>query len=493
MRGFELAFPDRTIDWTTLAVLLVAAGVGLAIALLPLAWSVVFVVGTIALMLTLVRPQIGVLLIVVAVPFGSLGQVKVGGMNIGVTEVLVALVLLVWFMRMVVQREIRVVWPRLTLSLLIFLGVLCLSLLGAPSLQHGVKEIVKWAEILALYVLVANEMDETWSKVLCFALLGTGALAALQGIYQFFFRVGPEEFVLFGRFMRAYGTFEQPNPYAGYLGLTLPLAVGLVLAAVVPMGKRIRGWWLVWAVGCGALMLAALVMSWSRGAQIGFVAAVAVMGIAIVTRSGRGVVLGATFAALLVYALLIGGISVVPPSVVQRFSDFVPYVGVGDVRGVEVTDANFAVLERMAHWQSALEMWTDHPWLGVGIGNYEPVYGQYALPLWPLALGHAHNYYLNIAAESGVVGVGAYLLVWVSALLGAYQATRRASGWYWGIALGVLGVLVHLSVHNFFDNLYVHDMYLQVAILLGVGAAYEEQWARRAQWLPGRARSGGYL
>jgi hypothetical protein len=89
--------------------------------------------------------------------------------------------------------------------------------------------------------------------------------------------------------------------------------------------------------------------------------------------------------------------------------------------------------------------------------------------------------------------VGAYLLVWVSALLGAYQATRRASGWYWGIALGVLGVLVHLSVHNFFDNLYVHDMYLQVAILLGVGAAYDQQWALGGQWLPGRARSGGYL
>jgi putative inorganic carbon (HCO3(-)) transporter len=439
-----------------------------------------------------VRPQIGVLLIVVTVPFGSLAQVNVGVMNVGITEVLVVLVLFAWFMRMVVRREIRIVWPPLALPLFIFLGVLCLSLLGAMSLQHGAKEIVKWVEVLALYVLVANELDDRWSKVLCFALLGTGALAALQGIYQFLFRLGPEEFVLFGRFMRAYGTFEQPNPYAGYLGLTLPLAVGLVLAAVVPVGKRVRGWWLVWAVVCGLLMLVALVMSWSRGAQIGFVAAVAVMALAVVARSGRGVVLGAAFAALLVYVLLIGGISVVPHSVVQRFNDFVPYVGVADVRGMEITDANFAVLERMAHWQSALEMWTDHPWLGVGIGNYEPVYERYALPFWPFALGHAHNYYLNIAAESGVLGVGAYLLVWISALLGAYHATRRASGWYWGIALGVLGVLIHLSVHNLFDNLYVHDMYLQVAILLGIGAAYEQQRVWGVQWLPRRARSGGY-
>jgi O-antigen ligase len=122
----------------------------------------------------------------------------------------------------------------------------------------------------------------------------------------------------------------------------------------------------------------------------------------------------------------------------------------------------------MAHWQAALAMWTEHPWLGVGIGNYEPVYPRYALPLWPLPLGHAHNYYLNIAAETGIVGLSAYLFLWLVALVGAWRATRRAWGWYWGVAVGVLGVLVHLSVHNLFDNLFVHSMYLQLAILLGM-------------------------
>lgn len=435
-------------------------------------------------MITLVQPQIGLLLLVVAVPFGSLRQVSFGVMNVGMSEALVALVLVAWVMRMVARREIRIAWPPLTLPLIIFLGALFLSLLGATSLQYGLKETLKWAEVLALYVFVANELDERWSRTLVFVLLGTGALAALQGMYQFFFQVGPEEFVLFGRFMRAYGTFAQPNPYAGYLGLTLPLAVGLVFATAVPMGERIRGWWLVWAVGCGALMFVALVMSWSRGAQIGFAAAVAAMAITIVARSGRAAVLGATFAVLLVYLLLVGGISVVPATIIQRFSDFVPYIGIADVRGLEITDANFAVLERMAHWQSALEMWTDHPWLGIGIGNYEPVYERYALPQWPLPLGHAHNYYLNIAAESGVLGVGAYLFLWVAALVGAYRGTRHRKGWYWGIALGILGVLVHLSVHNLFDNLYVHAMYVQVAILLGIGAANgQERWmgTRRLQ------------
>jgi putative inorganic carbon (HCO3(-)) transporter len=408
-----------------------------------------------------------------------LRQVSVGVMNVGATEALVALVLAAWLMGMVVRRQIRVTWPPLTLPLLIFWGVLVLSSLNSTSLQHSIKEIVKWTEVLILYLLVANEMVGRWSRALVFVVLSTGALAAMQGIYQFLFQAGPEGFILFGRFMRAYGTFEQPNPYAGYLGLTLPLAVGLVLAAVFPARGRVEGRWLIWATGCGAVMLAALAMSWSRGAWLGFAAALLAMALAVVARRGRIAILAVVFAGLLAYILLAGGISLIPPSIVQRFSDFAPYLGIVDVRGVEITDANFAVLERMAHWQSALSMWTENPWLGVGIGNYEPVYYKYALPNWPLPLGHAHNYYLNIAAETGVLGLAAYLFLWGAALLGVWRAARRASGWYWGVALGVLGVLVHLSVHNFFDNLFVHSMYLQIAILLGIRTADERgPWNR---------------
>ena len=197
-------------------------------------------------------------------------------------------------------------------------------------------------------------------------------------------------------------------------------------------------------------------------------AAIGVMLVAVAARSGRAAMLGVVFCALLAYVFMAGGIALVPPSIVQRFGDFVPYVGVMDVRGIEVTDANFAVLERMAHWQSAIEMWTDHPWLGVGIGNYEARYAQYALPLWPTPLGHAHNYYLNIGAEAGIAGLLSYLLLWGSALLQSWRAAWHAWRWNWGVALGVLGAIVHLSTHSVFDNLFVHAMYLQVAILLGI-------------------------
>ena len=218
-------------------------------------------------------------------------------------------------------------------------------------------------------------------------------------------------------------------------------------------------------------MALALLMSWSRGAWIGFAAAILAIGVAIAVRSRRVAVLGALFVILVAYLLLVGVGSLVPASFVQRFSDFVPYLGLSDVRGLEVTDANFAVLERMAHWQSALAMWTDHPWLGVGIGNYDVAYPQYALPQWSASLGHAHNYYLNIGAETGAIGLLSYLIFWGVAMLCCWRSTRVTWEWSWGLALGALGVVVHLSVHNMFDNLFVHAMYLQVAIILGLIAS----------------------
>jgi O-antigen ligase len=420
-----------------------------------------------ALVLTLVQPLYGLLLVVLAVPFGSLLRLPVAGMNVGATEAVVWLVLAAWGMRLVARREVRLRFTWLSLALALLLGVMLISLLGATSLEHGAKELVKWIEVLGLYLLVSQELDERWLRALVVAILLTGGLAALQGIYQFVFRIGPDGFVLFGRFMRAYGMFEQPNPYAGYLGLSIPIGLGVLAGGLRPGVYHSRWRWSVLAGGTSILMLAAMVMSWSRGAWLGLAAAAGAMAVVALLRTQKRL-LFVTLAALVVAGgLLVGGLVRVPSSVVQRVADLVPFLTVKDVRGMEVTDANYAVLERMAHWQAAVSMWADHPWFGVGIGNYEVAYPRYALPTWNEPLGHAHNYYLNIGAEAGLAGLLAYLLVWSIAWTGAWRACRYASGWLWGVALGILGIIVHLCVHSLFDNLFVHGMYLQVAILLG--------------------------
>ncbi len=440
--------------------------------------------------------------------------------NVGGAEAVAALTVVAWVARMAARRQIKILHSPLLVPLFIFLGLISFSLLGALSLQWSLKGLLIWLELLAIYLFVVNAVDMRHVRIIVVLVLIAGCLQALLGFYQFFGRRGPEGFLVFDRFIRAYGTFEQPNPYGGYLALILPLALSLFLA-----GWR-RGLWsiVIWALAGLSMVLmgAALVMSWSRGAWIGLMAGVVLVVLAgfwhgtfsdlmggglaglvsgalgtlwfytpgpgsilapvlgglagLGTGLGVSVALRRRWAWLLlaflllfgVIFLLLGGDRLLPETLLQRLSDFVPYVEMPDARGMHVTDENFAVVERLAHWQAALGMLDDHPLLGVGIGNYVPVYPGYALPGWKDPLGHAHNYYLHIAAETGLVGLVAYLLLILACFRHVWRALREVSGHLQGVALGILGVLAAFAVHSLFDNLYVHGMNMHLAVLLGL-------------------------
>jgi len=510
---------ERILYSALVAVLVLVAG--LALALLPLSWAAYVTVAAGVLLLILIRPVIGLYLLVLAIPFGSLKEISIGVIVMGGAEALAALTLAAWLARMLARRDVRTHHPPLLVPLLIFLFVACFSIMSALSLQWSLKGLLLWLELLAVYLLVVNLVGLKEAKLMVVLILLAGCLEALLGIYQFVGRVGPEGFVLLDRFMRAYGTFQQPNPYGGYLALILPLAMSLFLAR-----WRWRGLWdlVTWCLAAVSLCLVgvALVMSWSRGAWLGFAAGAAVvvvvgiwqrvfselrsgvlgglagaaLGIAWLRTWGPSVVLTSVLGALagmgtglgiyvslrrrwpwllVILALLLvsmlmalGGDTLLPSAITQRFSDFLPYIQLPNVRGVHVTDENFAVVERLAHWEAALWMLGDHPILGVGIGNYVPTYPAYALPGWKDALGHAHNYYLHVAAETGLVGLAAYLFLLGACFRHGWSAVRSLKGAYQGVALGVLGVLTAFATHSLFDNLYVHGMNMHLAMLLGL-------------------------
>jgi O-antigen ligase len=157
-----------------------------------------------------------------------------------------------------------------------------------------------------------------------------------------------------------------------------------------------------------------------------------------------------------------------PGGLLSRLTDTLQYAGARDLADIKINDDNFAVIERAAHWLAAWRMFETHPWLGVGTGQYASIYPSVALPRWQDPLGHAHNYFLQVLAEGGLLGLAAYLVLMLAALSMAWRAAWRERGWPRTVAWGVLGMLGHLLAHNTFDNLYVHGMYLLVAMALGM-------------------------
>jgi O-antigen ligase len=228
--------------------------------------------------------------------------------------------------------------------------------------------------------------------------------------------------------------------------MTFPFALAMALT-----GRRggEREWYRVAAVGIAGAILA----SQSRGALLaGFSAACTVL--AVMFWRLRP----AFWAGLL--ALLSGGwlaaFNLIPTS---PFSKLLSAVGLGNVSFDSVSNANFSAVERAAHWLAGVRMFAAHPLLGVGIGNYSAAYPLYHPRGWYASLEHAHNYLINIAAEAGVVGLAAYLLLAGSALWYSCAAIWVSSrGTIRAATLGVLGVLIATNLHNLFDVLYVHGM-----------------------------------
>ncbi len=449
--------------------LLLTAGLAWA----PPRWAALLVAGSAAGLAVLAFPWLGLLLIAFAIPFGPLLPLPIGSAAADITELLVLLVAAAWLAQEVVRRAIVIPQPPLLLPALLLLGAYLASLPGAWSLQDGLIEMAKWIEGLIVYLAVAALLPRHRVPWLLGALILAGVVEALLGLYQFVRAIGPEPFQVLGRFVRAYGTFRQPNPFGGYMGLTAPIALSLAWWAT---GKAWRQWrtperWRSLALSMGlsaaaGLITLGLVASWSRGAWLGFAAAMA----AIVAARGRRATVAVSLTVLVILAVAMASGYAgdqITAALVGRLAGLEGYAGFTDPRTVEITDANFATVQRLAQWWAAWGMFNDHPWLGVGIGNYAVAYPAYALPRWYEPLGHAHNYYLNVAAEAGIIGLLAYVLAGLAALLWVGRQVLRLRGWPQALAIGVLGMFAHLSVHNLFDNLYVQHMLLHVALLTG--------------------------
>jgi len=468
--------------WFNIGLIAVAIIAGLALARLPLRPLVALVGGTSIVLVTLIEPLAGLALTLIAAPLAAYLNYMTGAVlrPLDIGQVMLLLTLGAWLLRGLARREIRLPVVPLIWPLVIFVGWAAISLLWATSVEDAALEVIKWAEIVLIMLMVTEAGKQRLGWAIA-GVLVSGVFQAALGIWQHSLRgIGPETFKLGEHLYRAYGSFEQPNPYAGYLGLIWPIAVGLLIAQISNLkshilnlkpqfsnpGRILRpATFALLLVTCVLLLVLALVFSWSRGAWLGALAAIAAMAAALPRRIWLGVGGVVIAVAVLLSANTIG---LLPNAIRSRLTDFTQQAQVFDVRGQGITDANSAVLERLAHWQAASEMIRYHPWTGVGFSNYETVYPQYALWNWPIALGHAHNIYLNVAAELGLPGLLAYLFLWGAIFWQTARALRRRSGWERGLALGLMGAWTHLSVHHVFDNLYVNNTHLLLGALLGV-------------------------
>ncbi len=446
------------------------------ISALPLGYSVAGVTTVSMLVLLLRWPWLIWPLLALAVPVAS-------GTHISLytgAEVILLIAIGLWILDGARRGSLEIYSSSVLLPLLIYIAVLSLTLIRSPNLGDALAEVIKWVEFALVIALLPAMVSRKNAIMLSAALVLAGVAQALLGLYQFVFQIGPEWFVLLDRYMRASGSFRQPNPYAGYLGIILPVAFSLAIWAwmdVIPRARR-RVAAVAWAfffTGSFIIIGAGLLASWSRG---GWLAAAAALFVVIALRSRKGLAVAVGTAVAVVTAALVGAVSPasLPASLGERVQGMAGILEAENAISQPVTDANFAVIERLAHWVAGYRMWESAPWLGIGPGNYAVVYEGFNLPLWTEPLGHAHNLYINILAETGVIGLAAFFLMWVSFAVWILKfrcvaADPPWSNWCTAMVAAALGSMVYVSIHSIVDVLFVQGIYLTLALLFAILAA----------------------
>jgi O-antigen ligase len=420
--------------------------------LLPAALAVVTVA-----VVVLLRPEYGIALALALIPFANL---NIGGRRpVYLLLATLAVGLALYGPASIRERrESAARW--VTLGLIVFLVATLASSLAAIDPAASLPKLVILLAAVALFFAVRQvcRTRRELTVAVAGALVGL-LLAGAYGLVQHATGGTTTSFELDGSVIgRVQGAFVHPNKYGVYLATLIPLAASFALARRSP--TRLR--WL----GAGALALAvpALAFSFSRGAMVGL-AVGSLIWLAVVRPRVAPVAALAVIAAAVILA---------PGTLKERFEP-------------EGTEGDIAV--RRDIWGAALDIYSDHPLLGAGVNNFRVAYAELPSTLDSASQRrllyvdaaaasaipyHAHNVYLNVLAEEGIVGLAAFLLVALAALGVLYRASRVRDPVSRAVGLGIGAGAMTWAVRSFVDVALFEEPAFLLLALVALATRYVE-------------------
>jgi O-antigen ligase len=310
--------------------------------------------------------------------------------------------------------RVRRSWQEITMA--VFVATCTLSVVASDHPDRSLIEVARIMSAVVMFAVIRRLVigaPEVADRVL--AAVFASALVPLA-VAAFQMSAGSGGFTA-GGYSRVRGTFVHPNPFALYLTLLIIMGVAL--------WPHLQGW---------------------RQAALAFV--VAASGVALIatyTRSGwlalfvALLVVGALQTRWLIPLLLCGALAIVAivPSVSGRFSDLTE---TRNERGA----AENSLVWRYDYWKQAADLGGRSPIIGIGLKMTQSATDEAKAP---------HNDVIRAYAETGVLGLAAYLAM-VGALIAlALQALRNASpGRDRGIAVGFAACMVAFGLFSLVSN-----------------------------------------
>lgn len=310
---------------------------------------------------------------------------------------------------------------------------------------HALLDSSSYAGLFLLTLLLTYR--RTHLRWIFYILVLSGTLQAFYGVLMVL--SGTEYVFLQEKTSRgvATGTFINRNHFAGYLVMCLSLGIGLLIAQ---LGEGTMHSWrqflrnvFAWILSpkmilrlCLVVMVIALVMTHSRMGNTSFFAALLIAGVAgllLSRHAPRSTLILLT--SLVVIDIFIVGTWFGLEKVQQRLEQ----------TRLEHESRDEVGLDTYTYWQNYF-------WTGSGLATYEQVFPAYQQEWLREFYDHAHNDYLEFAAETGVVGFVLVGGLFLSAGIAAFRAQfHQRSTLCRGIGFGTGMAIVALAIHSSAD------------------------------------------
>ena len=264
-----------------------------------------------------------------------------------------------------------------------------------------------------------------------------------------------------------YGPYVNHNHYAGLMELLLPFPLVLAATSLTSGNRKI-------AVGAtAALMAGSIFLSGSRGGMLAFVAQMIVLAVLLLRKRQSGwkqpLMLGGFLAMVVVFLIWMGG-----AELTQRLASI-------HAEAREEMNGGF----RLTIDRDCLRMFMKRPMLGWGLGTFPITYPGFRSFYTNFFVNQAHNDYLQLLVETGLVGFS--IAIWFLVVV-FRQAAAKLQNWS-ETASGSLTVAamlgcVGIMVHSFLDfNLQIPANAALFYVLCGMAAAAPLQESKRRRVL----------
>jgi len=393
-------------------------------------------------------------------------------------SLLVIIGLVLWGFNVLKKEEFKIISNPLNIPVLSFIIICALSLIWSDTPFVSIKELPLFlAGPLLYFIIVNNIYDERQIHRIIGAMIIVGTLFGIYGIFQYNGIDFPFWIGNYGR-GKVFGLFGNAGYFAEYLCLTLPIAVSLFLVSKNKLTKLL--------LLAGILSISSsIVFTFTRTPYLSIVISFIFMLFLFLISRGKEFFKENVKIFIVVFLAIIIIISlIVVPNPLNKSGTAISKIK--SRTSVNQLTQSYEIKRRVATWKFTILLIKDHPLLGSGIGTFKYNSLGYQAKffdqgdnrtLYPYGFaGRAHNEYLQLWAELGIIGLIIFIWLMFAYFYYGLKILKKEKNTYkQGVIIGLMGSvtaflidsLLWFPLHHSFTS-FLFWLCLGLLVVMGI-------------------------